>query len=120
VPELTLIIDHMADVAPDDAASTEALLAFAKLPRAHVKLSHTWWVAKQPYPYPDAQVLARRVHAAFGARRLLFASDWPIVEKYCGYAKALALVQTEMKFLTPQDRRAILSETAARIWPELA
>jgi L-fuconolactonase len=119
VPDLTLIIDHMADIPIGDAVSTAALLAFAKLPRAHVKLSHTWWVAKQPYPYPDAQVLARQVHAAFGARRLLFASDWPVVERFCGYAKALALVQTELKFLTPDDRRWILGGTAAHVWPGL-
>ena len=119
VPDLTVIIDHMADVAPDDARAINALLAFARLPRVHVKISHTWLVSKQAYPFPDAQALAKRVYDRFGPRRLLFGSDWPGVEKHCGYAKALAMVQSEMKFLTPDDRRWILGQTAAGIWKGL-
>jgi L-fuconolactonase len=116
VPELTVIVDHMADVPLDDPGAAQALLAFARLPRAHVKISHTWWISKQPYPYADAQVLAKRVYDRFGPRRLLFGTDWPIVERFCGYAKALAMVQTEMKFLSADDRRCVLGQNAARIW----
>jgi L-fuconolactonase len=116
VPSLTVIIDHMADVPLDDPAAISALLAFARLPRAYVKISHTWLLSKRPYPFPDAQALARRVYDQFGPRRLLFGSDWPGVEKFCGYSRALAMVQNEMKFLTAEDRRWVLGGTAASIW----
>lgn len=115
-PELTVIIDHMADVAIDDPAGATALLAFTRLPRTFVKLSHTWLLAKTAYPYPDAQVLAKRVYDGFGPRRLLFGSDWPGVERYCRYDQTIALIAREMKFLNAEDRRWIFRKTAAGIW----
>lgn len=115
-PDLTVIIDHMADVAVDDPAGANALLAFARLPRTFVKFSHTWLIAKTAYPYADAQVLAKRVYDGFGPRRLLFGSDWPGIEKFCSYGQAIALIAREMKFLTAEDQRWIFGKTAAGIW----
>ena len=40
-----------------------------------------------------------------------------MVEKYCGYAKALALYRDELTFFTADDRRWILGETALKLWP---
>jgi L-fuconolactonase len=120
VPGLTVIIDHMADVPPADSKARDALLAFARLPHSYVKISHTWVMSRQPYPYADALDVAHAVYDRFGPRRLLHGSDWPIVEKYCGYARSIDLVKTEMKFLTPDDRRWVFGKTAASIWKELA
>jgi L-fuconolactonase len=113
---LTVIVDHMADIVPGDHASLDALLALAKRPRTYVKISHTWWVSKQAYPYADALDQVKRLCDAFGPQRLLYGSDWPGVEKYCAYDRALALVD-QMKFLAPSDRAAVLGGNAARIWP---
>ena len=113
---LTVIVDHMADIAPGDGASLDALLSLAQRPRTYVKISHTWWVSKQPYPYTDVLGNVQRLYDAFGPQRLLYASDWPVVEKYCGYQRALALVD-QLKYLSPSDRAAILGGNAARIWP---
>ncbi len=115
-PRLTVIIDHMADLAPGDAKGIEALLAFTRLPRVFVKLSHTWMLGKQPWPYADAQTLAKRVYDGFGPRRLLFASDWPGVDKFCGYTRTLALIDVEMKFLNAEDKKWIFARNAASIW----
>jgi L-fuconolactonase len=114
-PALTIIVDHVADIAVGDAASLQALLSLAERPRTYVKVSHTWWVAKQRYPYADALEHVKRLCERFGPERLLFASDWPVVEKYCGYSRALALVG-EMKFFSASDRAAVLGGNAARLW----
>jgi predicted TIM-barrel fold metal-dependent hydrolase len=119
LPELTVIIDHMADVALDNQAGIAALLAFARLPRAFVKLTHTWLLSKQSFPFTDAQALVKRVYDAFGPKRLLYGSDWPGVEKYAPYGKTIALVRDELAFLNADDRREIFAGTAARIWPGL-
>ena len=73
-------------------------------------------VSKEPYPYADAQAQVKRLYDAFGPRRLMWGTDWPLVEIYCGYAKALAVVRDEMKFLNAEDKSWILRKTVERVW----
>jgi predicted TIM-barrel fold metal-dependent hydrolase len=47
----------------------------------------------------------------------MWGTDWPAVEDYCGYAKALALYRDEIKFFTDDDRKWILGGTARKLWP---
>jgi predicted TIM-barrel fold metal-dependent hydrolase len=115
-PDLTVVIDHMADCPADRPDELEKLQALVRYPRVFVKVSHTWSVSKQPYPYPDAQEQVKRLYDTFGPRRLMWGTDWPIVEAHCGYAKALAMVRDEMKFLNEEDKRWMLSRTVERVW----
>jgi len=50
-PDLTLVIDHMADCPLDQPAEIEKLIALRRHPKVFVKISHTWWLSRQPYPY---------------------------------------------------------------------
>jgi len=115
-PDLTIVIDHMADCPADRPDELKKLLALHRYPRVFVKVSHTWSVSQQPYPYRDAQEQARKLYDTFGPQRLMWGTDWPIVEAYCGYAKALAMVRDEMKFLNEDDRSWMLSRTVQRVW----
>jgi L-fuconolactonase len=115
-PELTVVIDHMADCPADDPERLKKLLALERYPRVFVKISHTWSVSREPYPYADAQSQVKRLYDAFGPQRLMWGTDWPLVENYCGYAKALAVVRDEMKFLNAEDKSWILSKTVERVW----
>lgn len=115
-PDLTVVIDHMADCPADRPDELKKLQALARYPRVFVKVSHTWSVSKQPYPYPDAQAQVKRLYDAFGPQRLMWGTDWPIVEAHCGYAKALAMVRDEMKFLNEDDKSWMLSRTVERVW----
>ena len=82
-----------------------------------VKVSHLWSLSREPYPYRDTHEQVKRVYDAFGPRRVMWGSDWPLVEKYCGYARALALYRDEIGFFTAEDRRWVLGGTALRLWP---
>jgi predicted TIM-barrel fold metal-dependent hydrolase len=115
--DLDVCIDHMADCPPDRPAELEKLLALARFPRVFVKVSHLWSLSRQPYPYRDTHEQVHRVYDAFGPRRLLWGSDWPLVERYCSYARALALYRDEIGFFTAEDRRWVLGGTALRLWP---
>ena len=115
-PELTVVIDHMADCPADQPGELKKLLALARYPRVFVKVSHTWSVSKQPYPYRDAQKQVKRLYDVFGPERLMWGTDWPLVEAQCGYAKALAMVRDEMKFLNDEDKSWMLSRTVERVW----
>jgi L-fuconolactonase len=114
-PELTIVIDHMADTPVGDPAALAPLLGLARYARVLVKISHAPWLSAEPYPHRDTHTQIQRLHAAFGASRLLWATDWPLVEDHGGYANALGLVE-ELAFLSEDDRRAILGGNATRIW----
>jgi len=115
-PDLTIVIDHMADCPADRPDELKNLQALARYPRIFVKVSHTWSVSKEPYPYRDAQEQVHRLYESFGPQRLMWGTDWPLVEAHCGYAKALAMVRDEMKFLNEEDKSWMLSRTVERVW----
>jgi predicted TIM-barrel fold metal-dependent hydrolase len=117
LPDLTLVIDHMADCPIDQPAQLEKLIALRRYPKLFVKISHTWSISKQAYPWLDAQEYVKRLHQAFGPQRLMWATDWPIIEGYSTYDKALRVVRDEMKFLNSDDRQWILSKTIDHVWP---
>jgi predicted TIM-barrel fold metal-dependent hydrolase len=114
---LDVCIDHMADCSPDRPEELKKLLVLARLPRVFVKISHLWSLSRQKYPYRDTHDLVKRVYDTFGPERLMWGTDWPIVERYCGYIKALALYQHEIGFFTAKDRRWVLGGTALKLWP---
>ncbi len=116
-PDLTVVIDHMADSPLDQPQQLEKLIALRRFPKLFVKISHTWSLSKQPYPYRDSQAQVKRLYDAFGPKRLMWGTDWPLVENHCGYAKALALVRDEMEFLNEEDKSWVLSRTIERVWP---
>jgi len=117
LPDLTVVIDHMADCPIDQPAELEKLIALQRYPKVFVKISHTWSISKQPYPWLDAQEYVKRLHAAFGPERLMWATDWPIVENVSTYERALRVVRDEMKFLNTADRDWIMNKTIERVWP---
>lgn len=117
-PNLTVVIDHMADCPVDQPAELEKLIALRRFPNLFVKISHTWSLSKQPYPWLDAQELVKRLYHAFGPQRLMWATDWPIIEQsHATYPQALTVVRDEMKFLNDEDKSWILSKTIERVWP---
>jgi predicted TIM-barrel fold metal-dependent hydrolase len=118
-PDLTVVIDHMADCPVDQPKELEKLIALGRYPKVFVKVSHTWSLSRQPYPYLDAQEHVKRLHQTFGPERLMWATDWPIVEQTANatYANALRIVRDDMKFLNDDDKRWMLSKTIERVWP---
>ncbi len=114
---LDVCIDHMADCPVDEPDLLKPLLEMARFPRVFVKISHLWSLSHQPYPYTDTHDQVKRLYDAFGPQRLMWGTDWPMVEQYCGYGKALALYRDELTFFNDDDRRWILGQTALRLWP---
>src|SRR3954447_2175971 len=102
-PDLTVVIDHMADCPVDQPAELEKLIALKRYPKVFVKISHTWSLSKQPYPWLDSQEHVKRLHASFGPQGLMWGTDWPISKKDTGYAHTLSVVRDDMKFLNAED-----------------
>lgn len=116
-PDLTVVIDHQADSPLDQPGKLNLLLALERYPRVFVKISHMWSLSKSEYPYPDAQVQVRRLYETFGARRLMWGTDWPISLKQLPYAQTVALFRDHLDFVAPEDREWILYKTVQQVWP---
>jgi predicted TIM-barrel fold metal-dependent hydrolase len=88
----------------------------AKYANLHVHFSGQYAFSKQPFPYLDLQDVAERLLQAFGADRMLMASDWPWIEFEPGYAQVLSLVDHLLPGITADQRAAIRGGTAARLF----
>ena len=116
-PDLTTVIDHMADCPVDHPEQLEPLVELTRYPKVFVKISHTWSLSRQDYPWLDSQRLVKRLYDTFGPQRLMWATDWPIANDRATYAQRLAVVRDEMKFLNADDKSWMLSKTVERVWP---
>ncbi len=116
-PDLTVVIDHMADCPIDRPDLLLKLTALKRYPNVFVKISHTWSLSKEGFPYRDTFPLVQRLHEAFGPKRLMWGTDWPISNRHSSYAQTLAVVRDGMTFLNKEDKRWMLSKTVERVWP---
>lgn len=116
-PELTVVIDHMADSPLIDPAKLDLLLALQRYPKVYVKISHMWSLSKQPYPYPDSKEQVKRLFDRFGAKRLMWGTDWPVSLKELTYAQAVELFRKHLDFVNLTDLAQILGKTVQEVWP---
>jgi L-fuconolactonase len=68
------------------------------------------WTVEDLRPYVEHAL------ACFGPDRLLYGSDWPVVNVAGGAARWLAAVQILLGQLDPAERKAILLENASRVY----
>jgi predicted TIM-barrel fold metal-dependent hydrolase len=123
-PEVPVVIDHLSQIdlgAPDPLPEMRKLLAMAQYPNVWVKVSELTSVsASHVYPFRDALPWLRRVYDAFGPARLLWGTGYPgktrVHYKRPTLAEELALVRSEIPFVTPEEQRKILGENAAALW----
>lgn len=116
-PDLTIVIDHMADCPLNHPKELKKLLALHRFKNLYVKISHSWSLSSQPYPYLDSQKQIHKLYDVFGPKRLMAATDWPLVEKYCTYTQAIDIARKHIKFLNKEDKRWICGLTAEQVWP---
>ena len=107
----------MADCPVNQPAELEKLIALKRHPHLFVKVSHTWSLSKQGYPWLDSQEHVKRLHQAFGPQRLMWATDWPVSLPHATYAQTLSVIRDEMKFLNDDDKHWMLSKTIEKVWP---
>jgi len=115
--DVQVCVDHMAWPPVDRPEMLENLLRLAQYPEVCVKISGTWAVSRDDYPYRDTHDAVKRIYDAFGPERLMWGTDWPLVERKCGYTGALDMVRKEFTFLTDMDREWILAKTVLKLWP---
>jgi len=116
-PDLDVVIDHMADCPIDRPDLIALLVDMARYPRVHVKISHTWSLSRESYPWRDTHDLVQRVYQAFGPQRIMWGTDWPMCLLKTTYARTLSVVRAEMRFISGDYMPWVLGETAFKLWP---
>lgn len=119
-PRLALVIDHGAK--PDIAAGQWQPWAddIARLARAHARLCCKLSGLLTEAGAAPAPGAARRwmahLLARFGPQRLLWGSDWPVLELASDYAAWWQEVQRLLAPLPPAQRAAVLGGNARRLY----
>jgi L-fuconolactonase len=118
-PALTIVLDHIGK--PEIAARRTApwnadILALSALPNVFCKLSGMATEAAAGWTVEDLKPYADHVLSCFGASRVMWGSDWPVVDLAGGYLRwreaSLALISA----LPDTDQELILGGVAERIY----
>ncbi|MCP5560766.1 MAG: amidohydrolase family protein [Verrucomicrobiaceae bacterium] len=119
-PETGLVIDHFARLGmagPVLRGPLDRLLHLSKHSRAHVKTSAFYALGAKKAPYLDLGKMIKELRDAYGAERLMWASDCPFqVDPGHNYHDSIALVRDRLDFLTAHDKEWMLRRTAERVF----
>lgn len=117
--DLRIVIDHGAK--PDIANGAwqpwaDGLARAAESPAVFCKLSG---LLTEAGPSPTAQTVRRwsaHLLDCFGPRRVLWGSDWPVLELAADYRAWWLEVQAQLMPLAPAERAAVLGDTSRRVY----
>lgn len=115
-PNQVFIVDHLAKPRVRDGLVSpwrENMRELARRPHVYCKVSglateadHTGWSEQQLLSYMDI------VLETFGAKRVLFGSDWPVCLLAIGYRKWAEIVSKFAGRLTEEERERVWSASA--------
>jgi L-fuconolactonase len=118
-PELRVVVDHGAKPAIRDAAFDGWAQDVARLARetgACCKLSGLVTEADAGWQEADLRPYAEHLLGCFGPERLLWGSDWPVVELAGGFERWRQASDGLLAGLAEPERDTVLRGTAARFY----
>jgi predicted TIM-barrel fold metal-dependent hydrolase len=119
-PRTRVVIDHFARIGMKGGINEHDVVNLCRLAdfqHVHVKTSAFYALGQKQPPYTDMGPLIRRLRTAYGADRLMWASDCPFqVEGGHTYADSIALIRDRLDFLTAEDKDWMLRKTAEKVF----
>jgi L-fuconolactonase len=118
-PDLQFVLDHCGKprLATGEIASWRRDIALlAEHPNIVCKLSGVVTEAAPDWQISDLRQAVDHVVTCFGPRRLLWGSDWPVVNLAGGYAQWLAAAETLLADLSSDEKADIFGGNAARVY----
>src|SRR6185437_3102744 len=119
-PNQVFVLDHIAKpkirnkiFSPWDRGITELASrenVYCKISGMVTEADWNDWSESDLRPYFDA------VLQAFGPPRVMFGSDWPVIEVACEYGRWSRIVRGWISQQSPADQSAILAETAKKAY----
>jgi L-fuconolactonase len=118
-PRLPIVIDHAAK--PHIAAGRldpwrDELRRLSELPNVCCKLSGLVTEARSGWQAADLAPFAAHVLDCFGPQRVMWGSDWPVVNLAGDYAAWLGTARSLVSALPSRDQRQVFHDTAVRFY----
>lgn len=114
-----VVVDHFGRIDPALGIADPGfadLLGFGRGGRVWVKLSGAYRIGSGEAGRQTAVQAAERLRGAFGARRLLWGSDWPHTQFEAQASPAEARRDLDAWVPDPAERRIVLAETPAELF----
>lgn len=118
-PELTVVIDHAAKPTLKEGVAEKwftGMATAAKFPLVSCKLSGLVTEAGANWTLEDLQPVTEHLLEHFGPNRLVWGSDWPVLNLAADYEKWWQTTQSLLSDLPSSDRDAILRGNAAKLY----
>jgi L-fuconolactonase len=118
-PDLTFVLDHFGKphLATGEIADWRRDVALlAERPNIVCKLSGLVTEARPDWQIADLRPAVDHVLGCFGPRRVMWGSDWPVVNLAGDYARWLAAAETLLADLSVDEQADVFGETAARVY----
>jgi L-fuconolactonase len=118
-PDLWFVLDHCAKprLATGELDGWQRDIAgLAERDNIVCKLSGVVTEARSDWQIADLRGAVDHVRTCFGPGRLLWGSDWPVVNLAGGYARWLAAAESLLADLSPDERASVFGGAAARIY----
>ncbi|MFJ2988528.1 amidohydrolase family protein [Collimonas sp. NPDC087041] len=118
-PDLSIVIDHAAKPPIASAEMTpwrEHIARFAALPQVYCKLSGLVTEASADWQDGDLRPYADHVLDVFGASRVIWGSDWPVVNLAADYGRWLTTTDNLLSKLDQQQRQQVMGLNAQRFY----
>ena len=118
-PDLPVIVDHMAKPMINQGELTSwarDMEQFRQLDHVHCKLSGILtedgpeWTPERVRPYLETVI------DIFGPDRLVFGSDWPVVNLVADYGRWIDVVDGALKHMTRADQQKVWASNAERFY----
>ena len=118
-PELKTVIDHGAK--PNIAEGqwqpwADSISGIAETTGACCKLSGLLTEAGPSQGYDDLQPYLEHLLAAFGTERLMWGSDWPVLNLAGNYCEWLSMAERFLQRLQDAEQEQVLGANAARFY----
>jgi L-fuconolactonase len=116
-PDLKLIVDHLG--VPRGASGPAAfdhlpaLLALARYPNVHLKAAGVGDYALDPWPFRSLEHPLRQIFDAFGAERIVWASD--LTRLHHPYRQCVTHFSETLPWLSDADRAAVMGGNLCRL-----
>jgi L-fuconolactonase len=119
-PTLPILIHHLGMIKGDEPPPHHGLnevLASARYPNIFLKLSGFYYSAsvKWDYPYWEVHWIVRTLYQHYGAHRMCWGTDYPVVRRHMTHRQSLECFRTHCSFVPEGDKALILGETLNRL-----
>jgi predicted TIM-barrel fold metal-dependent hydrolase len=117
-PQMPFLLHHLGHPLVSDPDGLAEIVKSARTPNLFVKVSGFYYAtsgARWEYPFLDTRELVRAIYESYGAHRMCWGSDYPVVRQFTTYRQALEVVRTHCDFLSPADLTWVLSGTLTAV-----